>query len=115
VQDNGEGSYLSCVHLFVEGLLDLGIAHEDQAAMLQVKVFEGVEVLLLKLMCHLESGLVDFGVECIDISGSFLQGDGAVGYEVSQQHYGSRWRLEVGGLGYVKGEYGVSSCDSEVW
>jgi hypothetical protein len=30
-----------------------------------------------------EPGLVDFGVECIDISGMLLQGDGTVGYEVS--------------------------------
>jgi hypothetical protein len=38
------------MHLFVEGLLDLGIVHEDQAATL--KVFEGAEVLLLEPRCH---------------------------------------------------------------
>jgi hypothetical protein len=70
------------VHLCVKGRLDLGIAHEDQAAALEVEVFEGVEVLLLKPMCRFESGLADFGVKGIDVSGTFLQGDGTVGYEV---------------------------------
>jgi hypothetical protein len=40
--------------------------------MLEVEVFEGAEVLLLKPMCHFESGLVDFGVEGVDISRMFL-------------------------------------------
>jgi hypothetical protein len=46
------------MHFFVQELLDLGIAHEYQAAVLEVKVFEGV-VLLFKLSCCLESSLVD--------------------------------------------------------
>jgi hypothetical protein len=66
-------------------------------------------------MCCFEPGLVDFGVECIDIGRTFLQGDGAAGYEVSQWHYGSGQQLEVGGFGYVKREYGVSSCDGQIW
>jgi hypothetical protein len=70
------------VHLFVKGLLDLGIAHEYQAAALEVEVFESAEVLLFKLSCCFESSLVDFGVESIDVGGTFLQGDGAVGYEI---------------------------------
>jgi hypothetical protein len=37
------------------------------------------------------------------------------GDEICHQHYESGWWLEVGGLGYIKGEYGVSSCDGEVW
>jgi hypothetical protein len=82
--------------------------------MLEVKVLEGAEVLLLKLSCCFESGLVDFGIEGIDVGGTFLQGYGVVGDEVCQQHYGCGWRLEVGGF-YVKREYGVSFCDSEVW
>jgi hypothetical protein len=40
-------------------------------------------VLLLKLMCCFEPGLVDFGVECIDVGRTFLQGNGLAGYEVS--------------------------------
>jgi hypothetical protein len=56
--------------------------HEYQAAVLKVEVFEGVEVLLLKPTCCFESGLVDFGVECVDVSRTFLQGNGAAGYEV---------------------------------
>jgi hypothetical protein len=88
--------------------------HEDEAAARKVKVFESVEVLLLELTCHFELGLVDLGVEGIDVGETFLQGDGMAGYEVSQQHYGSGWRLEVGSFAYVKREYGVSSCDSEV-
>jgi hypothetical protein len=103
------------VHLFVEKLLYLGVVHEDEATALEVEVFESVEVLLLEPMCSFESGLVDFGVECIDVSGTFLQGNGLAGYEISQQHYGCGWRLEVGGFGYVKREYGVSSCDGEIW
>jgi hypothetical protein len=82
---------------------------------LEVKVFEGAKVLLLKLTCHFELGLVDFGVESIDVGRMFLQGDGSVGYEVSQQYYGCGWRLEVGSFGYVKREYGVSSCDGKIW
>jgi hypothetical protein len=81
---------------------------------LEVEVFESAEVLLLKPMCCLESGLVDFGVEGVDISRTFLQGDGT-GYEGSQQHYRSGWQLEGGSFGYVKWEYGVSSCDGEIW
>jgi hypothetical protein len=103
------------MHLFVKGLLDLGIAHEDQAAVLVVEVLEGAEVLLLKLTCGFESGLVDFGVESVDISGTFLQGDGVAGYEVCRQHYRCGWRLGVGNFGYVKREYGVSFCDGKVW
>jgi hypothetical protein len=38
-----------------------------------------------------------------------------VGDEICRRHYGSGWQLEVGSFGYVKGEYGVSSCDGEVW
>jgi hypothetical protein len=71
-------------------------------------------VLLLKPTHHFESGLVDFGVECVDVSGMFLQGNGAVAYEVRRGHYGSGWWLEVGGFGYVKREYGVSSCDGKI-
>jgi hypothetical protein len=53
-------------------------------------------VLLLKLMCHFELGLVDFGVECADISRTFLQGDGSAGYEVRTTLHmwvavGGRW------------------------
>jgi hypothetical protein len=59
--------------------------------------------------------LVDFGVEGIDVGGTFLQGDGAARYEVCRRHYGSRWQLKVGGFSYVKGEYRVCSCDGEVW
>jgi hypothetical protein len=59
--------------------------------------------------------LVDFGVEGVDVSGTFLQGDSTTGYEVSRRHYGCGWWLEVGSFGYVKREYGVSSCDGEVW
>jgi hypothetical protein len=51
--------------------------HEDEATVLEVKVFESAEVLLLKPTCHFESGLVDFGVECIDVCRTFLQGDGS--------------------------------------
>jgi hypothetical protein len=57
---------------FVEGLLYLGIAHKDQTAALEVKVFEGAEVLLLKPMCCFESGLVNFRVEGVDVSRTFL-------------------------------------------
>jgi hypothetical protein len=71
--------------------------------------------MLFKLLCCFESGLVDFGVEGVDIGGTFLQGDGAVGDEVGRRHYICGWWLEVGGFSYVKGEYGVSSCDGEVW
>jgi hypothetical protein len=84
VRDNYERSYIPCAHLFVEGLLDLGVTHEDKAATLEVEVFESVEVLLLKPMCHFELGLVDFGVECVDDGGTFLQSDGSVGYEVNR-------------------------------
>jgi hypothetical protein len=64
---------------------------------------------------HFESGLVNFGIECIDVGGTFLQGDGTAGYGVSRRHYRcGRW-LEVCSFGYVKGEYGVSSCDGKVW
>jgi hypothetical protein len=70
------------MHLFVKGLLDLGIAHEDQAAALEVKVLEGTEVLLFKPLCCFELGWVDFGIEGIDIGRAFLQGDGAAGYEI---------------------------------
>jgi hypothetical protein len=70
------------MHLFVKGLLDLAIAHKDQAAMLKVKVLEGVEVLLLKPSCCFELGLVDFGVESVDIGRTYLQGDVAAGYEI---------------------------------
>jgi hypothetical protein len=59
---------------FVEGLLDLGVAHEHQAAVLEVEVFEGVEVLLFKPPRCLESSLVNFGVEGIDVGGTFLWG-----------------------------------------
>jgi hypothetical protein len=103
------------VHLFVEGLLNLGIAHEYQAAALKVKVLESAEVLSFKPSPCFESSLVNFGVESIDIIRTFLQGDGTVGYEMCCRHYGSGWRLEVGSLSYVNGEYGVSSCDSKVW
>jgi hypothetical protein len=72
-------------HLFVERLLYLGVAHEDSTT-LEVKVFESAKVLLLKPTRHFESSLVDFGVECVDVSRKFLQGDGSVGYEVSRQH-----------------------------
>jgi hypothetical protein len=41
---------------------------------LEIKVFEGAEVLLLKLMCCLELRLVEFGVEGVDVSRTFLQG-----------------------------------------
>jgi hypothetical protein len=37
------------------------------------------------------------------------------GDEVGRRHYGSGRRLEVSSFSYVKGEYGVSSCDGEVW
>jgi hypothetical protein len=60
------------VHLFVEGLLDLSVADEHQAAVLEVEVFQGVEVLLLKPSRCFELSLVDFGVEGIDVSGTFL-------------------------------------------
>jgi hypothetical protein len=46
--------------------------HEDQAAALEVEVLEGAEVLLFKLTCCFESGLVDFGIEGIDVSRTFL-------------------------------------------
>jgi hypothetical protein len=59
--------------------------------------------------------LVDFGVEGVDVGGTFLQGDGAMGDEVGCQHYGCGQRLEVCSFSYVKGEYGVSSCDGKVW
>jgi hypothetical protein len=114
-RDNYEGSYIPCTHLFVEELLDLGVTHEDEAAVLEVEVFESVEVLLLKPRHRFESGLVDFGVECIDIGGMFLQGDGSAGYEVSRRHYRCGWRLEVCSFNYVKREYGVSSCDGKIW
>jgi hypothetical protein len=39
---------------------------------LEVEVFDGVEVLLLKLLGCFESGLVNFGVEGIDVAGTFL-------------------------------------------
>jgi hypothetical protein len=84
---------------------------EDETTALEVKVFEGAEVLLLKLTCYLELGLVDFGVECVDVGGTFLQGNDTVGYD----DYGSGWQLEVCSFGYVKREYGVSSCDGEIW
>jgi hypothetical protein len=42
------------VHIFVERLLYLGVVHEDKAAMLEVKVFESAEVLLLELMHRFE-------------------------------------------------------------
>jgi hypothetical protein len=67
------------MHPFVEGLLDLGVAHEHQAAVLEVKVFEGAEV-LFKPSCCLESSLVDFGVEGIDVGRTFFVG---------------RWRGEI--------------------
>jgi hypothetical protein len=103
-------------HIFLlRDFLDLGVAHEDWATMLEVEVFEGVKVLLLKPPCRFEPGLVDFGVECIDVSGTFLQGDGLVGYEVSRQYYGCGQRLEVCSFSYVKREYGVSSCDGKIW
>jgi hypothetical protein len=35
--------------------------------MLEVGVFESVKVLLLKPMNHFEPGLVDLGVECVDV------------------------------------------------
>jgi hypothetical protein len=57
--------------------------HEDEAAALEVEVFESAEVLLLELTHCFELGLVDFG-ERVDVSGTFLQGDGSAGYEVSQ-------------------------------
>jgi hypothetical protein len=40
--------------------------------MLEVKVFEGAEVLLFKPSCCFELGLIDFGVEGVDVSGTFL-------------------------------------------
>jgi hypothetical protein len=40
---------------------------------------------------------------------------GVARYEICCRHYGVRGQLEVGGFGYVKGEYGVSSCNGEVW
>jgi hypothetical protein len=82
---------------------------------LEVKGLEGAEVLLFEVMCCCELGLVDFGIEGIDVGRMFLQGDGVAGDEVCQQHYGCMWWLEVSGLGYVKWKYGVSSCDGEVW
>jgi hypothetical protein len=72
-------------------------------------------VLLLKLSCCFESGLGDFGGESIDISRTFLQGDGVAGYKICRRHYGGKGWLEVSCFGYVKGEDGVSSCDGEVW
>jgi hypothetical protein len=60
------------MHLFVEGLLNLGIAHEYQATVLEVEVLEGAEVLLLKPSRCFESSLVDFGVEGINVGGTFL-------------------------------------------
>jgi hypothetical protein len=89
--------------------------YEYQAPTLEVEVFESAEMLLFKLSCCFESSLVDFGVEGVDVGGTFLQGDGAVGYEIHRRHYRSGWWLEISGFSYVKGEYGVSSCDSEVW
>jgi hypothetical protein len=86
----------------------------EHYTVLEVEVFDGAEVLLFKLSCCFELGLVDFGIEGIDIGGTFLRGDGAVGDEVCRRHYGCGRQLEVGGLGYVKGKYGVSSCDGEV-
>jgi hypothetical protein len=56
--------------------------HEDQAAMLEVEVLEGAEVLLFKLSDCFELGLVNFGVEGVDVGGTFLQGDGVAGYEI---------------------------------
>jgi hypothetical protein len=82
---------------------------------LEVEVLEGMEVLLFKLSCCFEVGLVDFVIEGIDVGGMFLQDNGMARDEVCRQHYRCGRRLEVGGLGYVKGEYGVSSCDGEVW
>jgi hypothetical protein len=38
----------------------------------KLKSFEGAEVLLLKPTWHFESGLVDFGIEDVDVSGAFL-------------------------------------------
>jgi hypothetical protein len=55
------------MHLFVERLRYLGVAHKDKATALEVEVFTGAEVLLLKPTRCFESGLVDFGVECIDV------------------------------------------------
>jgi hypothetical protein len=49
-----------------------GIAHEYQAATLEIKVFESVEMLLFKPSRCFESSLVDFGVESVDIGGTFL-------------------------------------------
>jgi hypothetical protein len=72
-------------------------------------------MLFFKPSCCLESSLVDFGLEGIDVGGMFLQGDGAARYKVYRRHYGVRGRLKVGGFGYVKREDGVSSCDGEVW
>jgi hypothetical protein len=60
------------MHLFVQGLLNLCIAHEDQAAALEVEVLEGAEVLLSKPSCCFELSLVDFGVEGIDVGRMFL-------------------------------------------
>jgi hypothetical protein len=45
------------VHLFVEGLLYLGVAYKDKAAVLEVEVFESVEVpplepMLIQLRHH---------------------------------------------------------------
>jgi hypothetical protein len=36
-------------------------------------------------------------------------------HHIGRRHYRCGWRLEVCSFGYVKEEYGVSSCDSEVW
>jgi hypothetical protein len=47
--------------------------HEDEAAALEVEAFEGAEVLLLKPTCCFGSGLVDFGVEGVDVGGAFCK------------------------------------------
>jgi hypothetical protein len=39
---------------------------------LEVEVLEGAEVLLFKLSCCFESGLIDFGIEGVDVGGTFL-------------------------------------------
>jgi hypothetical protein len=46
--------------------------HKDQAAALEVEDLEGAEVLLFKPSCYFKSGLVDFGIEGVDVGGTFL-------------------------------------------
>ena len=70
------------MHFAIKGLLDNGVADEDEVAEFEVVLNNGGGMLLFKTDHGFDSSGVDIGGECSQVRPTFLKGDSTMSNQV---------------------------------